>query len=190
AVVPGGGVIMSVGVSDWVEGFAWEKLLGLGGLTKIRPHGGTNKLDNGNLDFVLSGFDFQLEDTSIEGGAQYEGPDSLGGKGTFEVHDAAETFTAEANIEGEGIASGKMPLRKVAERISGSGDCSLTLAPKDLFGGTFAGSIKGNYAGGQLTLIGNARYSSKRLSGNVTVMLAPRAVAWEHVLARLPSGQA
>ncbi len=187
---PGGGMITAIGAASWVKGFAWEKLLGLGGLTKIRPHGGTNILDDGKLDFVLSGFEFNLEDTTTEGGVQYEGPDSLGGTGTFEVHDATETFTADAKIEGDGIAPGKMSLRKVAERISGSGDFSVTLAPKDLFGGSFAGSIKGNYAGGQLTLVGNARYSSKRLNGSVTVMLAPRAVAWKHVLSRLPSGQA
>ena len=173
------------GGSAWLAGFAWEKLFGLGGITKIVPHAGMNKLDDGRLDFVLSNFDFKLQDTTVQGGNQFDGPDSLGGTGTFEVHDAAESFTADAKIEGDGIAPGKMSLRKVAERISGSGNYALTLAPTDLFGGKFSGSIKGNYAGGELTLTGTARYSSKRLNGNVTVMLAPRAVAWMHVLAGL-----
>jgi len=179
--IPSGG-----GGAAWVAGFAWEKLLGFGGITKIVPHTGMNKLDDGRLDFVLSNFDFKLQDTTVQGGTQFDGPDSLGGTGTFEVHDAAESFTAEAKIEGDGIAPGKMPLRKVAERISGSGNYALTLAPTDLFGGKFSGSIKGNYAGGELTLTGSARYSSKRVNGSVTVMLAPRAVAWMHVVQRLP----
>lgn len=168
----------------------WElaRALGWRGLSDIRATH-FNRLNNGVLRFEMNPFTFRLSDATDLGGKRYDDADLLDGTGTFTVRDASESFAARANVKGDGVAAGALPLRKTAMGISGAAAFALNLAPKDLFGGKFSGGIRGTFAGGQLTLEGTARYQSRRVNGELTLVLAPRAAAWARVAQVLPRGK-
>ncbi|HEU4387904.1 MAG TPA: DUF4157 domain-containing protein [Blastocatellia bacterium] len=184
---PGLGRVHAVGTRSWLAGYSLERLLGWRGLRGVTAASEVNELRDGVLRVALNEFQFQIDDTTVVGGLQSEGPDSLGGTGNFSVVDEAESFSANVDVRGDGINAGSMPLRKTSDRISGSGSFTLNLAPTDAFGGRFTGSIEGNFAGGMLTLQGTASYRSRRVNGNLTLLFAPRFFAWTRVSEVLPA---
>src|SRR5262249_10560739 len=130
---------------------SWDQARALGwrGLSDIRaqPY---NRLNNGELRYDLNPFTFRLSDATDLGGTRYDAADTLDGTGSFTVRNGAESFTARANIKGDGIAPAPMPLRKTELGISGAQSFEINLAPKDKYGGKFSGGLRGTFAGGQL----------------------------------------
>jgi hypothetical protein len=110
------------------------------------------------------------------------------GTGNFSVNDEKSDFSAETVVKAEGVNEARMPLRRAQGRIFGAASFALNLTPTDAFGGMFSGALQGSYANGVMNITGTARYRSKKLNGSVTIMLAPRAVAWAEVARRLPKG--
>lgn len=164
-----------------------ERYLGWRGLTHVQPGRRVNELREGVLRYGFDTFDFQLQNDAQLGDTHVHTDDGPRGTGTFLVVDEHESFAATANVEAPGVSGAPMTLEKTAQRIFGAQNLTLTLAPTDLFGGTFSGSLRGTFANGILVVQGTARYRSRKLTGAVTVMLAPRAQAWEHVLRQLPA---
>ncbi len=174
-------------IGKWRQVFTVERLLGFRGLSKVEVTKHTNEVRNGVLRYALNDFTFQLQSNAALGGTVIRTDDGPTGTGNFSVIDDAQSFSAEAVIEAPGIAEGRMPLHRTAGRIFGAQSFALTLKPTDAFGGTFSGNVQGSFADGMLTIQGTARYRSRKVNGSVTMMLAPRAQAWEHVVRQLPA---
>jgi hypothetical protein len=172
---------------SWQRAFTLERLLGWRGLVDVEPKGYVNELKGGVLQFALQDFTFGLQDLQGFAGFVSEEPDYTG-TGNFSVVNEASSFSAETLIKAPGMTDARMPLHRAQGRIFGSASISLNLAPRDLFGGTFSGSLQGTYANGVMKIVGTARYRSPKLNGSVTILIAPRALAWAEVIRQLPSG--
>lgn len=171
----------------WQRVFTLERLLGWRGLTDVQPESVVNELRGGVLRYALQNFAFGLQDLQGLAGVASENPDYTG-TGNFSVVDEATSFSAETLIQAPGVTEARMPLHRAQGRIFGSASMSVTLAPRDVFGGTFSGSLQGTYANGVMAISGNARYRSQKLNGSVTMLIAPRALAWTEVIRQLPTG--
>jgi Domain of unknown function (DUF4157) len=172
---------------QWYRVFTLERLLGWRGLTDVQPAGFINEVKGGMLRYELQNFTFGMQDLQSLAGFGSTQADYTG-TGNFSVTDEATSFSAETLIQAPGISDGRMPLQRAGGRIFGSTSVTLTLAPTDAFGGVFSGSLRGNYANGIMTITGTARYRSRRLNGSVTMLVAPRAIAWAEVMRQLPTG--
>jgi hypothetical protein len=160
----------------WTSANPLERLLGWKGIDKIRTSGFVNEVKGGVLRYALDKFDYRLD-------KEWEGV------GSFSVTDEQVVFSAQTDIKVPGVADAKMPLEWAGGKVFGAAKLSLTLAPRDILGGTFSGSIEGSFAGGVTNITGEASYRSKKLNGTVTIRVAPieEALAQlsNHVLAGL-----
>jgi len=185
--VPHGARLSLDEVSQMMKALTLENVLGWRGLVDIQPAAVVNEVRDGVLRYALQDFTFGMQD--LQGLAGVTGPQAdYTGKGNFSVTDEKTDFSAETEIKAEGMSAAKMPLRRAQGRIFGSASFGLTLAPRDAFGGTFSGSLQGTYSNGVMNISGTARYRSAKLNGTVTVLIAPRGVAWTEVYKRLPKG--
>ena len=173
-------------LSRWQRVFMLERLLGWRGLIDVQPENVVNELRGGVLRYALQNFTFGLQSNMSLGGTVVHSDEGYEGTGNFAVLDETHSFSAETLIQAPGIGEGRMPLLRVGDRIIGTRSFSLDLKPTDAFGGTFSGSLQGTYSDGVLTIQGTGQYRSRRVNGSVTVMVAPRAQAWEHVIRQLP----
>jgi Domain of unknown function (DUF4157) len=171
---------------SWQRVFTLERLLGWPGLTDVQPKSVVNELHHGVLRFALQDFTFGLQSSIALGGTVIHSDEGYQGTGNFAVLDEGHSFSADALIQARGIGESRMPLLHVANRIIGTRSFSLDLKPTDAFGGAFSGSLEGTYSDGVLTIQGTAQYRSRRVNGSMTVIVAPRAQAWEHVIRQLP----
>ena len=146
-----------------------------------------NEVRDGVLRVALRDFAFGMRDLQALEGVSTEQADYTG-TGNFSVTDEKTSFSAETVIKAEGMSEARMPLHRAQGRIFGAASFGLTLAPRDAFGGRFSGSLRGTYANGVMSITGNAHYRASKLNGSVTVLIAPRGVAWTEVLKRLPQG--
>ena len=174
-------------LSNMLRAQALERVLGWQGLVDVTPAGGVNEVKDGVLRFALHDFTFGMQDLQGLGGVTTQQADFTG-TGTFSVTDEATSFSAETTIKAEGVSEAKMPLQRAQGRIFGSASLNLTMAPRDAFNGLLSGSLQGSYVNGIMTITGTARYRSRRLNGSVTVLVAPRGVAWTEVFKQLPTG--
>ena len=160
-------------------GIPWfENILSWRGLSRVQPIGIVNALKDGVLRYELTDFAFTLED-------------SFEGTGNFSVVDGTEKFSAEARVRAEGVADTTIPLHHTpGASVFGSQPISLTLSPKDAFGGTISGSLTATLANGVMDVVGTGRYTSGRLNGAFSVVMAPRWRAWMYVIQQLPAGGA
>jgi hypothetical protein len=160
-------------------GTPWfEDILNWRGLSSVEPMGVVNELKDGVLRFELTDFAFTLED-------------AFEGTGNFSVVDGTEKFSADALVRAEGVADTTIPLHHTpGASVFGTQPISLTLAPKDAFGGTISGSLTANLANGVMDVVGTGRYTSRRLNGSFSIVLAPRPRAWMYVIQQLPAGGA
>jgi hypothetical protein len=162
-------------IASWTDAFPLERLLGWKGIDKIRASSFTNEVKGGVLRYSLDNFKYRLD-------KEWEGV------GNFAVTDDQVTFSAETDIKVPGVADAKMPLEWVAGKVFGSTSLSLSLAPKDMLGGTFSGALEGSFAGGVTNITGEASYRSDKLNGTVTVRVAPIEEAQAQLANHLAAG--
>ena len=149
----------------WRSAFPLQRLLGWKGIDKIRPAGGTNEVTGGVLRYAIENFTYRLD-------GEWEG------LGNFSVTDENVTFNANTDVKVPGIADAKIPLQWTPGNVFGSANFSLTLAPKDILGGKFSGSLEGSFANGVTNITGEATYTSEKVNGTVTIRVAPVQEAW------------
>ena len=174
-------------VPSFLQAFTFERVLGWRGLVDVQPAAVVNEVKDGVLHYELRDFEFGMQDLQAMAGVMTSQADYTG-TGNFLVIDDVIYFAAETTIKADGVTEAKMPLKRAQGRVFGSATLNLTLAPHDLFNGVFSGSLQGTYADGVMSITGTARYRSPKLNGSITVLLAPRAVAWTEVYKQLPSG--
>jgi hypothetical protein len=149
----------------WLQAFPLQKLLGWKGVDRIRPALSVNDISGGVLRYRLENFTYRLD-------GEWEG------LGNFDVTDHNVQFAADTDIKVPGVANSKMPLEWTAGNVFGSAKLSLTLAPKDILGGKFSGSLEGSFVNGVTNITGEATYTSEKVNGTVTIRVAPVQEAW------------
>ncbi|HEY4242810.1 MAG TPA: DUF4157 domain-containing protein [Kofleriaceae bacterium] len=177
---PGEWRIHEIGDDAWLAGANdIPKMLGWEG---IEYFGGTpvNDISGGVLRYGWDPFRFRLKDPD----APHKG---MPGIASYVVTDEKEQYVGKAILKAEGIATTEMPLHKKGGAFGGSAKVALAFGPKqvDAFKGAFSGSVDASYERGALVILGSATYKGERASGSLTMMVAPQALAWGKVGARL-----
>lgn len=139
--------------------------LGLVGMGKLRMQKPVNQLQGGTLT-LSTDLAFQL------GGF-------LDGTGSFALTDDVVTFAANARASVKGIAQVSLDLQRGADGvISGRVEIPVNLR-------NFSGALVVTLAGGVVDAVGTVRYTTEKLSGEVTLLVTDaqtaRTVAYEHL---------
>jgi Domain of unknown function (DUF4157) len=140
--------------------------LGWVGLSALRFPRPVNKLEAGVLTLQVSEFGFQL------GGF-------LSGKGSFGLANEQVTFDATATAQLRGLGTITVPISRGPDGLlKGSADVAVSLSK-------FSGNLLAVYAGGIVDVKGTVRYTSEKLSGEVTLLVTDEATARDVARGRL-----
>ena len=144
----------------------YSAALGWVGLSALRFPRPVNKLEAGVLTLQVPEFGFRL------GGF-------LNGKGSFGLANEQVTFDATATAQLSGLGTITVPISRGPDgMLKGSADVAVTLSK-------FSGNLLAVYAGGIIDVKGTVRYTSEKLSGEVTLLVTDEATARDVARGRL-----
>ena len=144
----------------------YSAALGWVGLSALRFPRPVNKLEAGVLTLQVPEFGFRL------GGF-------LNGKGSFGLANEQVTFDATATTQLRGLGTITVPISRGPDGLlKGSADVAVTLSK-------FSGNLLAVYAGGIVDVKGTVRYTSEKLSGEVTLLVTDEATARDVARGRL-----
>ena len=130
-----------------------------------------NKLDAGLLSFHLKGMSFDLDGV-------------FPGHGDFELDDASQDLTADAEIAAKGVTKKTVSIRRDAlGELSATAELTEILTPRP--GHTLSGTLEATFLRGVFDIRGTLVYRSPTVNGEVTVLVTDAASAWQEVRARL-----
>jgi hypothetical protein len=140
--------------------------LGWAGLDVNRFPAAENRLDSGTLRLQVNGFTFRL------GGF-------MDGTGTFGLANEAVTFSANTTVHVQGLTDARLQLERDPEgNLGGRVQVPVSLA-------NFAGNVDAAFANGIVDITGTARYTTQKLSGEVTLLVTDATTARNVALQRL-----
>ena len=144
----------------------YSAALGWVGLSALRFPRPVNKLEAGVLTLQVPEFGFRL------GGF-------LNGKGSFGLANEQVTFDATATAQLRGLGTITVPISRGPDGLlKGSADVAVNLS-------MFSGNLLAVYAGGIVDVKGTVRYTSEKLSGEVTLLVTDEATARDVARGRL-----
>jgi len=140
------------------------------GLTDLRFPAVTNKLEGGNLQLKVDKFSFKL------GGY-------LRGTGTFGLNNESVVFNAQTHIRVPRLAEADLDIeRDVTGGIKGRVEIPVRIQ-------NFQGNLIAAYENGTVDIQGRVRYTTKKLTGEVTLLVTDEETARNVARRRLPPDQ-
>jgi hypothetical protein len=140
------------------------------GLSDLKFPGVTNKLEGGNLTVRVDKFSFRI------GGF-------LRGSGTFGLENEAVTFSAQARIKVKKVAEADLQIeRDVTGGLKGKVELPVKIEK-------FNGNLIAAFENGYVDIKGRVKYSTKKLTGEVTLLVTDEETARNVAKQKLPPDQ-
>jgi len=151
-------------IEDHPDAMRWA------GLSDLKFPGVTNKLEGGNLTVRVDKFSFRV------GGF-------LRGTGSFGLENEAVTFAAQAHIKVKKVAEADLQIeRDVTGGLKGKVELPVKIEK-------FNGNLIAAFENGYVDIKGRVKYSTKKLTGEVTLLVTDEETARNVAKQKLPPDQ-